>query len=63
MNNQPQVPEQTTIDRHVTKMSELCRRMDRHIADLEELNTRLDEEFYKSPYGMYRKKKQTFVSN
>jgi uncharacterized membrane protein YjjP (DUF1212 family) len=62
MNNQPQVPEQRKIDRHVTKMNELCQRMDRHIADLEELNTRLDEEFYKSSYGMYRQKKQIKIT-
>ncbi|MCU0534864.1 MAG: hypothetical protein MUD14_13315 [Hydrococcus sp. Prado102] len=57
MNNYPRIPETATIERHVTKMNELCQRMDKHIADLEELNTRLDEEFYQSPYGIYRQKK------
>jgi hypothetical protein len=62
MNNQPKVPEKAIIDRHVTKMNELCQRLDKHIADLEELNTRLDEEFCQSSYGIYRQKKQNFVS-
>ena len=56
MNNQPKIPDQATIDRHVTKMTELCYRLDRHITDLEELNIRLEAEFLNSPYGMYRKK-------
>lgn len=62
MNNQPQIPDKATIDRHVTKMNELCQHMNKHIEDLEELNTRLDEEFDRSPYGRYRKKKQNLVS-
>jgi hypothetical protein len=57
MNNQPQIPETAIFARHVTTMNELCQRMDKHIADLEELNARLDEEFYQSPYGIYRQKK------
>jgi hypothetical protein len=57
MNNQPQIPKKTIIDRHVATMNELCQRMNRYIADLEELNARLDEEFYQSPYGIYRQKK------
>ena len=58
MNNQPRIPERATIDRHVTKMTELCHRLDRHIADLEALNTRLEAEFYHSPYGIYRQRKE-----
>lgn len=54
MNNRPKIPDRATIDRHVTKMQELCQRMDKHLADLEQLNARLEEEFYNSPYGKYR---------
>lgn len=57
MNNQRRVPDHETIDRHVAKMQELCRRMDNHIADLDKLNARLEAEFQDSPLGAFYKRK------
>jgi hypothetical protein len=58
MSNQPKIPDKETIDRHVATMRELIARMDRHISDLDYINARLEEDFYKSPYGQYRKKRE-----
>lgn len=57
MTNQPRIPEPETIERHVTKMRELCRSWDAHIADLDELNTRLEADIRKSPLVAYRLEK------
>lgn len=58
MINQPmRIPKQETIERHVTKMREFCRRWDAHIADLDELNARLEADIRKSPLVFYRLEK------
>lgn len=58
MSNQPKIPNKATIDRHVATMRKLIKRMDKHIADLDYINARLEEDFYNSPYGQYRKRRE-----
>lgn len=62
MNNQPRIPDRETIDRHVTQMRELVKRMDAHILDLDELNARLEADIRNSPLTAYRLGKAKHVA-
>jgi hypothetical protein len=58
MNNKAKIPDAETRARSVATMRELIKRMDKHIADLDYINARLEEDFYNSPYGQYRKRRE-----
>lgn len=63
MNNQPQMPSQEVIDRHVAKMQALCERMDRHIADLDALNAQLEADFQNSKLAaFYRRRSERLAA-
>ncbi|MGK7874249.1 MAG: hypothetical protein AB4426_13330 [Xenococcaceae cyanobacterium] len=57
MNSQPKIPDQETIQRHVTKMREVCLMFDALNMTLDEAIAQAEADIRNSPINVYRREK------